>query len=310
MEALAILALALAWDWLLGEPPSLLHPTVWMGWAIALWERPGPRRGRALPFLWGLGGTLATVALFALGAHFLLTYLRGAAIPLYVIVAAYLLKGSFSLRALRQAGRRVERALRGGDLGRAREELRALVGRDTAALGPPLLVSAAVESLAENTTDSFVAPLAFFLILGVPGAVAYRAINTLDASVGYRGQYEYLGKAAARLDDAANYLPARLAALLLVAAAYLTRLDAPGAWRTMRRDQGRTASPNGGWTMAAAAGALGVRLEKAGHYRLGEERLPLEARAIGQAVRLVQTAALAWFGLCFVILGVRYVLAA
>ena len=119
------------------------------------------------------------------------------------------------------------------------------------------MTAAAIESVAENTTDSYIAPWLAFAILGVPGAMAYRAINTLDSILGHRGPLEYLGKASARLDDVVNLVPARLSALLLLIAGSLCRLPVRRGWQTMLRDQSLTASPNAGWTMSAMAGLLG-----------------------------------------------------
>jgi adenosylcobinamide-phosphate synthase len=202
------------------------------------------------------------------------------------VAAALVLKPAFAARMLLDAGQDVERALARADLAAARAGLQVLVSRDVSALGPGLLAAAAVESLGENVSDSLVAPLLWYAVAGVPGAWAYRAVNTADAMVGYRGPYEWLGKAAARLDDLANLLPARVTALLIVIAAALCRADAAGAWRTLRRDGARTASPNAGWPMAALAGALGVRLEKAGHYVLNAEGAEPDALTIGRARRM------------------------
>ncbi|MET0486093.1 MAG: CobD/CbiB family cobalamin biosynthesis protein, partial [Candidatus Rokuibacteriota bacterium] len=130
----------------------------------------------------------------------------------------------------------------------------------------------AIESLAENLTDSFVAPLLFYLVFGLPGAFAYRALNTADSMLGYReGALEYFGKLAARLDDVANLIPARLSALALVVAA---GRRAPDACAVMLGDHRRTSSPNAGWTMAAMSGALGVTLAKPGAYSLGRGAEP------------------------------------
>jgi adenosylcobinamide-phosphate synthase len=131
--------------------------------------------------------------------------------------------------------------------------------------------------------------LCYFALFGVPGAVAYRLINTFDSMIGYHGQYEYLGKFAARLDDAANWLVARGAAVLIVAGARLAGLNWRSAWRIMQRHHRRTESPNAGWPMSAMAGALGVSLEKVYHYRLGESRTPVTPATIGQSVGV------AWF---------------
>src|SRR5262249_33430479 len=161
-----------------------------------------------------------------------------------------------------EAATAVGSALRADDLRTARTRLRALVSRDTSTLDRDLVAAAAVESVAENLGDSFVAPLFWYAALGLPGAVAYRYVNTCDAMLGYRGRYECLGKASARPDDMASWLPARLAAFLLVISAPLAGGDATAAWHVLRRDHRRTASPNAGWPMSAMAGALAVRLEK------------------------------------------------
>jgi adenosylcobinamide-phosphate synthase len=149
------------------------------------------------------------------------------------------------------------------------------------------VAAAAIESVAENLTDSFVAPLLFYLVFGLPGALAYRALNTADSMLGYRdGALEYFGKVAARLDDVANLVPARLAALVLVV---VSGRRAPAAWSTMLSDRRHTPSPNAGWTMAAMAGALGVTLAKPGVYSLGRGDEPV-AGDIDRALRLLRRA--------------------
>jgi adenosylcobinamide-phosphate synthase len=202
---------------------------------------------------------------------------------------AIALKFAVSPRGLVRAARSVAAALSRGELetGRTRLGLH-LVSRPTATLNSDEVASGAIESVAENLTDALVTPIVFYLVLGLPGALAYRALNTADTMLGYReGELEYFGKFAARLDDAANLLPARLAALAIVAAAG-TR--APAAWAIMGRDHDRTASPNAGWTMSAMAGALGVTLVKPDAYRLGNGRAP-GAADIERGVRLMARAA-------------------
>jgi adenosylcobinamide-phosphate synthase len=212
----------------------------------------------------------------------------GWAEPFLVGAALWLL---LALRGLFAAAGEVARALSDGNLGAARAALAwHLVSRPTEDLDAGHVASATVESVAENLTDAYAAPVAFFLAFGLPGAALYRAVNTADAMIGYRdGPLEYFGKVAARLDDVLNVLPARLAALAIVAAAPLAGASAGGAWRMLRRDRARTASPNAGWTMSAVAGALGVTLEKLGAYRLGDGRLP-RSTDIARAVRLVRVA--------------------
>jgi len=295
--SLAVLALAVLVDALCGEPPARCHPVVWMGKAIAQAERRAPRQRPAAELAYGAAVLLGGAVASALGAQTLLRAVAAWLPPLGLPVGALLLESTFAVRALDEAARAVAGALDAGDLPRARERLRALVSRDAAALDASLVAAAAVESVAENLGDSFLGPLVWYAALGLPGAMAYRWVNTCDAMWGYRGRYEWLGKAAARLDDALSWLPARLAAALLVAAAPLAGADAAGAWRVLRRDHGRTASPNAGWPMSAAAGALGCRLEKRDHYVLeAEGRLPTAATIRAATVLARRAAALALGG--------------
>ncbi len=288
MTEVALLLGALALDLALGEPPAAVHPVVGMGRAVAAWER-APVRGAGPQLVYGAALVLATLALFVVPAWLLLGYLREAFWPAYFVLGAWLLKCTFSVRGLFRAAAAVARPLAAGQLEEARYELRSLVSRDTAKLDAPLIAAAAVESVAENSSDSFVAPVFYFVLFGVPGALAYRLVNTCDSMVGYHGKYEYLGKAAARLDDLANFIPARLTALFLVAASALRGAGTVPAWRVAWRYHRATESPNAGWPMSAMAGALGVRLEKVGHYQLGDGRAP----AVETITRAVVVAALA-----------------
>jgi adenosylcobinamide-phosphate synthase len=292
----AAIALAVAVDLLLGDPPNRWHPVAWMGsllgWGRRHLESGSPRalllRGAALVALVaavaGLAGWGVSLAIRPWGW-------------IGVILEALALKSMISLRDLISACGRVAGALTRGDLIEARRLVgHDLVSRDATGLDAGLVASAAVESAAENLTDACLAPLACYLAFGLGGACVYRAVNTADAMIGYRlGALEHLGKAAARLDDLLNLLPARAAALAIAVAAGLAGGDARGAWRAMWRDHGRTASPNAGWTMSAMAGALGVRLEKAGVYRLGDGPLPGPPH-IRRCLRIFRVAALLAMG--------------
>jgi adenosylcobinamide-phosphate synthase len=163
--------------------------------------------------------------------------------------------------------------------------------------------------VAENASDSFVAPVFFYALFGLPGAVFYRAVNTLDAMIGYRGRYEWLGKASARLDDALNWIPARITAALLLAGGAVMGLDARRGARILARDGALTESPNAGRPMAAMAGLLGVELTKAGHYRLGDPLEPLAPAQIDRAWRAVCAAAVLAVAGALAILEVRDVFA-
>jgi adenosylcobinamide-phosphate synthase len=176
----------------------------------------------------------------------------------------------------------------------ARTHISSLVSRDTSELEKNALISATIESVAENSCDSFVAPLFYFLLFGIPGAVAYRVINTFDAMVGYHGQWEYLGKFAAILDDIVNYIPARLTAFFIILASLLRKKNLAYAWHVMLRDHGKTESPNAGWTISAIAGALRVQLEKEGCYRLGDNQNSLSIGSIDDSLKLIIIVAFIW----------------
>lgn len=295
---MTVLALAVALDLLAGEPPDRWHPVAWLGALIA---RGRPRAPRA-PWRLLLRGTVlvvvvaAVAAAGALAAHAALGLLPA---PLARLGRAWLLKCSFSINALFAAVLLVRGHLVAADLPGARRQVaRHLVSRDTGDLDAPAVASAAIESLAENLTDALAAPIAFYVVgvllhgtgLGLALAWAYRAVNTADAMIGYRrDELLYLGRAAARTDDVLNYVPARLAAAAIVAGAWWAGESASGAARAWRRDGRRTDSPNAGQTMAAMAGALGVTLDKRGHYRLGEGPAP-DVSAIDRALRVARRA--------------------
>ena len=282
---------------LLGEPPADLHPVVWYGRLIRSMERVAPQ-GRGAQLLYGVT-MLLCAAPFALFPTMLVQYLVGRirlasqrrfflhGAMLAACIEGCVLKPFFALRLLAHSGREVRLALAREQLGEARDALQALVSRDRSSLSAELVAAAAVESLAENLSDSVVAPLFYYLFLGLPGAAIYRLVNTFDSMIGYHGHYEYLGKAAARLDDVLNLLPSRITALCIIAFAPLFGGQSRRAWRVWRRDAARTASPNAGHPMAAMAGAMGIQLEKVGHYTLGDASRTITSQDIQQAEYMV-----------------------
>ncbi|MGQ9928235.1 MAG: adenosylcobinamide-phosphate synthase CbiB [Chloroflexaceae bacterium] len=291
------LLVALTADALLGDPPNAWHPVVFLGSWMRLGERLAPRSARARlgwGALWVAGG-----ALLAGGTARLL--------PRYVLIQGLVASTLLAYRSLDRTVGAVQSALETGDLEEARRLASwHLVSRPTADLRADEVAAAAIESLAENLSDSLAAPVLAYLSGGLPALAAYRLINTADAMWGYRNErYEYLGKAAARLDDALNLAPARLTAALIALSAQITLGRGAAAWRVARRDAGRTASPNAGWPMAAMAGALDTTLTKRDHYRLGDgPRFPdaalvAEGRRIARMLALLLAIALlpgAWMG--------------
>ena len=290
MAAVAALWLALAIDRWLGEPAARWHPVVWMGRYLGwIGDRMAPRAADAKPrdlplfiagaLAWSVGAMLAGALALAMqqGAA---QWLPGWAATLVLALA---LKPLFAWRMLRGEVLAVEAAL-AASLEAGRAQLARLVSRDVSVLSEREVRESAIESLAENLNDSLVAPLFWFVLLGLPGAAVYRFANTADAMWGYRGErngrdWTWFGKWAARADDVLSWLPARLTAGLLA----LTAWQWPAG---VAREARRTPSPNSGWPMAAMALLLGVRLAKPDVYVLNAEGRPAEAADTNRAAQL------------------------
>ncbi len=262
----ALLAAAFAADLLFGDPRRLPHPVVGIGRLIAglehlLYDRIRPRR------LGGVVLTALTLLICGALAWGLLAVTARLHPLLAAVTAVWLAWTCLAARELHRQSAAVVAALTKGDLDGARSALALIVGRDTAELDDQGVLRACLETVAENTSDGIVAPLLYLGLGGPVAGILYKAASTLDSMIGYRTErYRHFGWAAARLDDLLNWAPARLTALLIVGASLLLRYDARTAWRILRRDARRHASPNAGWPEAAVAGALGVQLGGAASY--------------------------------------------
>ena len=286
-------------DTLFGDPPWLPHPVVLMGKAISALEKrlrarlpqtpQGELLGGAVVAFTLPVGTFLLTSLVCLGAAKLSPWL-GLAVQMFWCGQALAAKG------LAQESTNVYRALIKPDLPAARKAVSRIVGRDTQNLTLEGVTKAAVETVAENASDGVIAPLLYMLLGGAPLALTYKAINTMDSMLGYKNEkYLYFGRAAAKLDDAANYLPSRLAGLLWCAAAALTGNSPKGAWRIWRRDRRCHASPNSAQTESACAGALGFQLAGPAYYfgeyyakpTIGDPLRPIEPEDIRRANRMM-----------------------
>ena len=275
-------------DGIFGDPAWLVHPVVIMGKAITALEKFLRKRLPNTPEGERLGGrilamTLPVGTLLITGGVCWLFYrispILGFAIELLWCAQALAAKG------LAQESTNVYRELVKGDLPASRRAVSRIVGRDTAELTSEGVTKAAVETVAENASDGVIAPLFYMMLGGAPLALVYKAINTMDSMVGYKNEkYLNFGRAAAKLDDAANYLPSRIAALLWIASAALTGNDAKSAWRIWRRDRRKHASPNSAQTESACAGALNVQLAGPATY-FGKY---YDKPTIGDAVRAIE----------------------
>lgn len=308
MEHLLALTLGFLLDQLLGDPPRWPHPVRWLGRLSALLEP---------PLRWLLPERLGGIALLVL-----VTAAAGAAVWMLLSLAAFcnlwaalaveaiLIYWGLAARSLARETQTVLKACEREDWPEARRRLSRIVGRDTQDLPPPEIYRACVETVAENTTDGVIAPLCYAALFGPIGLWVYKAISTLDSMVGYRNQrYLRFGWAAARADDAANFLPARLTWLLMSLAALLTGRKAGRALRIGWRDARRHPSPNSGWGEATMAGALAVQLGGPCTYggvpaekqRLGEALAPLAVNHVYQAMRLMLTTSWLMLGLVWVV---------
>jgi len=284
----AVLILALAVDRLIGDPHSAYHPVALLGRFIGWWGRPALYS----PSIQRMAGTLfwlVTVCIFALPFFLFGKYAPWLA---FLIGAPFLLKCCFAWRSLEEHALGVVAALDNGvDAGRERVKL--MVSRDTSRLSPGHIRSAAYESMTENLTDSIISPIFYFALLslfgiGLVGAAVFRAVNTMDAMLGYRDDRARLGWCSARMDDILNYIPARITTFFLLAY-FFTKGTATRSWRIMRRDGKKRPGFNGGIVMAAMAGGCGIRFDKPGIYTIGDEERSLEegGPAIVSAVRVV-----------------------
>lgn len=304
MTPLIVFIAAYLLDALLGDPAWLPHPVVAMGRAITglehLLRRLFSSTNTGLLAAGCVLAALLPVGSFCVAAGAL--FLAGRVHPLLALALNAFWGGQcLAVRDLRKEAMAVYACLKQNDLPAARKAVGRIVGRDTAALTTEGVTKAAVETVAENFSDGVFAPMFYLAIGGAPLALAYKAVNTMDSMVGYKNdRYLYFGRAAAHLDDAANWLPARLSGLLLILAAPLCGLSGKEAFRIWRRDRRNHASPNSAQTEAACAGALRVQLAGDAYYfgklvhkpTLGDPLRPVEAEDIPRACRLMTTGSL------------------
>ena len=299
-------------DWIFGDPQKLPHPICAVGKLVSLSEkllrRIFPKSPRGLTaagvFLWIIVCGVSFAVPF-----FLLRWLRDVNFWLGFVVEALLCWTLFARRSLADAGVHVYSAL-DESLDAGRRAVAMYVGRDTAALDKEGVIKAAVETVAENTTDGVVSPLIFMLIGGAPLGFLYKAVNTLDSMVGYHNdKYEYLGKFSARMDDICNFLPARLTAACMIAGAGMLHLDNRNALRIYRRDRSAHKSPNAGQTESVCAGALHVQLGGDASYfgktvkkaAFGDPDRAINRGDILRSIDLMTTASVLALVLCAVI---------
>lgn len=302
MSSMIIAVVAFLIDALIGDPRSKFHPVVLIGNLISTLEK-FLRHDLDNPIKKILkGGVLVCIVVISSLLVGALIEFFTKDIPSYaaqIFIQALVLSFMISPRTLGDAAREIYFLLDRENLARAREKVGWIVGRDTQNLNEAEITRATIETVAENTVDGIISPLFYFAIGGLPLAVAYRAINTMDSMLGYKNEkYFYFGRVAARFDDIANFIPARLTGMLFICAAMILKLDYKNAFKMMKRDAAKHPSPNGGWAEATVAGALNIRLGGMNYYfgephfraYMGEPHENLEAVHILGAIRMMYTA--------------------
>lgn len=289
-------------DALIGDPRSKYHPVVLMGNLISFLEKILRRDNDGYVKKICMGGILVTtVLLISYGVGVLITLLASltGSLTIKIFVEALALSFMITPRSLADAGRELYFLLTDENILEARRKVGWIVGRDTEHLNEGEIVRATVETVSENTVDGIISPLFYFAVGGLPLAIAYRAVNTMDSMLGYKNEkYFYFGRVAARFDDVANFIPARITALLFIIAAFILHLDYKNAFDMMKRDAAKHPSPNGGYAEATVAGALNIQLGGINSYfgvpsfraYMGDPNEFLNPQHILLTIRLMYTA--------------------
>ncbi len=295
LVAVSVLILALMLDLIFGDPsPNYpfriqyrLHPTVWMGKFISAlkpyFKNPNLKIEKINGILLGLIVVLSFTLPVYFGLRLIYIYLG---VIVYVVAAAVILKLTICIKLETEWGIAAAKAIASGDLVEARKYAH-FSRRDNRELTGSQIVSSVIESLAENLTDFRLSPIFYYGFFGVAGAVAFRAVNTLDGMVGFKDPENlHIGWFSAVFDTIVNYIPARLTTLLIIFAAAVLGEDFKNAWKIARRDQAKIPSINHGWQMASMAGALRIQLEKPGQYAVGDPEEELDANMILRSLRI------------------------
>ena len=293
-------------DCIFGDPVYRLHPVRIMGNIISAGDKllRKDNQKKAAAFILGVFLSLLLIALVYIFAFFLLFFLYKIHFALGIIVEIGFCYQIFAAKALKYESMKVYHELEKNEIQQARLYLSYIVGRDTENLNEEEISKAAVETVAENLSDGVIAPMIFMFIGGAPLGFAYKAVSTLDSMIGYNNEkYACFGKFAARLDDIANFIPARISAILMILATVICKLNVKQAWKIFRRDRYNHKSPNSAHTESVCAGALEISLAGDNYYRgvlikkpvIGDALRPAEKNDIRLANKMMY--ATSWLGL-------------
>ena len=303
LEGIVIVGFALLLDFLIGDPKTKYHPTAWIGKLIAVLV-PFSRNNSPKKELFGgiliVFVVVAIVSTLLVALDFGISLLTIDVISLVVSIAvgSILLKTTIAIRGMQKHALAVVDALEKDDLDSARNHLSMIVKRNTKYLDKNHISSAVLESVSENTVDGITGPLFYYAIFGLPGAFAYRAINTIDSMVGYKTPlFRNIGWFGANCDTILNYIPSRLTGLVMILSALILGYNWKESFYIMKRDGKKLESPNAGFPIAALAGALGTKLEKINYYAVGDGNIEFTKSHIISAIRLMKVSSILFCGL-------------
>jgi adenosylcobinamide-phosphate synthase len=287
ISILAIIFIAVLIDLIFGELPTQIHPVVFIGRIIDFFKLLNEKYSNINNRISGALLTIFLIILLCL-IFAVIIWIFNFNYVLIIIISAILLSTTFSIKLLISTADNVRIELN-SDIIKARKSVSYLVSRDTSQLSYDNIISAVIETLTENITDSVISPIFYTFILGILGGISYRVVNTLDAMIGYTNPKNIkIGWFPAKLDDILNYLPARITGILIVMAAFILKLNWRNSYKIMIRDAKKTPSPNSGYPMAATAGALDIQLIKPGYYILGDSINKLNTKTITETIKLTK----------------------
>lgn len=314
MEIAFIALLAFAIDSIIGDPYTKFHPVAVMGKLIDVLDKLLRKDTSSEPTKIVCGFILVAVMLVICYAvpYYLIEAMNLFNVPVWlnIFIQAVILSFMISPKSLAKAGREIYDELVQNNISAAREKVNYIVSRDVNRMNEGDITRAAVETVAENTVDGIISPLFFFFIGGLPLAVLYRAANTMDAMIGYKNdKYLYFGRTAARVDDVLNFIPARITGILLIITAFFQHLNYKNAFKMMMRDAKKHPSPNGGYSEATVAGALGIRLGGMNYYfgrqsfraYMGDNTQELKPVHIKQTIKMMYGASVLFVIICSVV---------
>ena len=306
LESIVIIAFALGIDFVFGDPKNRYHPTAWIGTLIAKLTPLAKNQNTYVEKLGGIfvvaitvGVVVTLLSILDTGISLLTT--DWVTIVVSGVVVVILLKTTIAVRGMEKHAKAVLESLDQNNLDMARTNLSMIVKRNTKNLDKNHVISGVLESISENTVDGITGPLFYFALFGLPGAFAYRVINTADSMIGYKTDiFKNVGWFAATCDTILNYIPSRLTGLVMIISAAILQNNWKESYKIMIRDGKKTESPNAGYPMAALAGALETKFEKINHYKLGNGEIILTTEHVNSALTMMKLTSILFFGLVII----------